>query len=176
MLQSLFPKTSLLPHNSPSNIGRVRVDIPDWVCCFLVRSMSSAVVRIGAVVLALAQLGVSGFYAPAHRLLHHTLRTVDATKTSSPAAGCHSGCCHHHAKKADTAVNSPSDEQTPAAPCPDDENSCVWCAIALQQADPATPAAVQAALDPVEFVSTPDHSSVAARPVTGFDVRGPPTV
>jgi len=143
--------------------------------------MSSAVVRIGAVVLALAQLGVSGFYAPAHRLLHHSLRPIEVAKSSAPAAGCRSGCCHHHATKADAATNRPSDEQTPLspssdAPCPDGENSCVWCAIALQQADPATPAAKVAVLDPVEFVSTPSHSPAVAQLVTAFDVRGPPTL
>ena len=137
--------------------------------------MSSAVVRIGVVVLALAQLGVTGFYAPAHRLLHHTLQAVDATKTSSPVAGCHSGCCHHHAKKADAVANGPIGERAPTAPCPDDENSCVWCAVALQHADPATPAAEVAVLEPVELVPTPDHSRVVARFATAFDVRGPPT-
>ncbi|MEK6260656.1 MAG: hypothetical protein AABP62_18815 [Planctomycetota bacterium] len=138
--------------------------------------MSSAVVRIGAVVLALAQLGVTGFYAPAHRLLHHSLRSVDTAPSSASAAGCHSGCCHHHAKKAGSAAQAPSEEQTPTSPCPDDENSCVWCAIALQQAAPATPAAEVTVLDPVEFVSTPDHSPAVARLVTAFDVRGPPTL
>lgn len=138
--------------------------------------MSSAVVRIGAVVLALAQLGVSGFYAPAHRLLHHTLRHVDTAKLSTTATGCHSGCCHHHAKKTGSATQVPSEEQTPTAPCPDDENSCVWCAIALQQAGPATPAAEMPSVDPIEFISTPDYSPVAARPATAFDVRGPPVL
>ena len=138
--------------------------------------MSSAVVRIGAVILALAQLGVTGFYAPAHRLLHHSLRSVDTAKSSAPAAGCRSGCCHHHAKKVGSAAQAPSDERAPTAPCPDDENSCVWCAVALQQADPATPAAEVAALDPVEFVSTATLAPVAARPATAFDVRGPPAV
>jgi hypothetical protein len=138
--------------------------------------MSSAVVRIGAVVLALAQLGVMGFYAPAHRLLHHSLRTVEAAKSPAPAAGCRSGCCHHHAKNADAGTNSPSAEQAPSAPCPHDENSCVWCAVALQQADPATTAAVVAVLDPVEFVSAPAFSPVAARSAMAFDVRGPPTL
>ena len=138
--------------------------------------MSSAVVRLGAVVLALAQLGVTGFYAPAHRLLHHSLRHTAANKSSATATGCHSGCCHHHAQQAAAVTNGSSDEPTPTAPCPDDENSCIWCAIALQQADATTPVAVVAALDPVEFVSTPSHSPVAARPVTGFDVRGPPVL
>ena len=138
--------------------------------------MSSAVIRIGAVVLALAQLGVTGFYAPAHRLLHHSLQSVEATKSSASTTGCHSGCCRHHAKQADTTANSPSGEQTPVVPCPDDENSCVWCAVALQQAAPATPPDVVATPDPVEFVSTPDHSPVVARPVMAFDVRGPPVL
>lgn len=138
--------------------------------------MSSAVVRIGAVVLALAQLAVTGFYAPTHRLLHHSLRTANTTQSSASAAGCHSGCCHHHAKKAGSAAQAPSDEQAPTAPCPDDENSCVWCAIALQQADPATPDAVEAVLDPIEFVATPYHSPAVVRLVTAFDVRGPPTL
>lgn len=139
--------------------------------------MSSAVVRIGVVVLALAQLGVTGFYAPAHRLLHHSLRTVDSTKASSPVAGCHTTCCHHHhAKRATAATNSLGHEQAPSSPCPDDENSCVLCAVALQQADATTPVTIEASLDLIEFVSTLNHSTLAARAVSAFDVRGPPVL
>jgi hypothetical protein len=138
--------------------------------------MTSAVVRIGVVVLALAQFGVTGLYAPAHRLLHHSLRAVDTTKDSSPAAGCHSGCCHHHAKKADAPSNGPGHEQVPSSPCPDDENSCVVCAIALQQADATTPVTIEASLDLIEFVSTLNHSPLAARAASAFDVRGPPVL
>ena len=138
--------------------------------------MSSAVVRIGVVILALAQLGVSGFYAPVHRILHHSLRHVEIGKSSATMKGCHSGCCHHHAKKTDAAANGSSDEPSPTAPCPDDENSCVWCAMALQQADAAKPAAEVAVVELIEFASAPAHSPVAARPVTAFDVRGPPVL
>ena len=138
--------------------------------------MSSAVVRIGAVVLALAQLCVTGFYAPAHRLLHHSLHHAEGTKAASAAAGCRSGCCHHHATKSAAATHSPSEEPAPTAPCSDDENSCVWCAVALQQAAPATSAAEVAALDPIEFLAILDHSPAVARLVTAFDVRGPPTL
>lgn len=149
--------------------------------------MSSAVIRIGVVVLALAQLGVTSFYAPVHRLLHHTLRpvvTANLVASANPLApviGCRSSCCQHHAKKAEGAANSSSVGRTPLSlpadsPCPDDEDSCVWCAIALQQAAPAAPAVVAACSDPVVFVSTPGHFPVAARPAAPFDVRGPPTL
>ncbi len=149
--------------------------------------MSSAVVRIGVVVLALAQLGVTSFYAPVHRLLHHTLRPVatanpiNSVNPPATAVGCRSGCCQHHAKKTDGAANSSSAEGTPLSlpadsPCPDDEDSCAWCAIALQQAAPATPAVVMACSDPVVLVPTSGHFSVASRPVAPFDVRGPPTL
>ncbi len=138
--------------------------------------MSSAVARIGVVLLALAQLGVSGFYAPVHRMLHHSLRHVDANQSSATATGCHSACCHHHATQAATVSNGSSDEPTPTAPCPDDENSCVWCAIALHQADATKPAAEVAVVELIEFVSTPHHPPVAARPAMAFDVRGPPAI
>lgn len=143
--------------------------------------MSSAVVRIGVVVLALAQLGVTSFYAPVHRLLHHTLRPIASVNPPASAIGCRSGCCQHNVKKAHGAAASPSAERTPLSlptdsPCPDDEGSCVWCAIALQQAASATPAVVAACSDPVVLVSTPGHFPVAARPATPFDVRGPPTL
>ena len=143
--------------------------------------MSSAVVRIGVVVLALAQLGVTSFYAPVHRLLHHTLRPIVSANSPASAVGCRSGCCQHHVKKQHGAAASSSAERTPLSlpadsPCPDDEDSCVWCAIALQQATPATPAVVVACSDPVVFVSTFGHFPVAARPAAAFDVRGPPTL
>lgn len=148
---------------------------------FSVRAMSSAVVRVGVVVLTLIEFGVTGFYAPAHRLLHHTLRPVAASKSAAPATGCHSRCCHHHAAMPDSTVGDANGGQRPPshstdAPCPDDESHCAWCAIALQPADATSPAAVVAAPEPVEFVATFARAPVTARTITPFDVRGPPVL
>ena len=138
--------------------------------------MSSAVIRIGVLVLALAQLGVAGFYAPVHRLQHHTLHSVDVAKPLAPIAGCRSGCCHHHAKQVLPVPQPDRDEQAPHAPCPDDESHCVWCVVALHHAAPTTPMFEVAVLDLVEFLATPQLVLFAARPATAFDVRGPPAL
>ena len=144
--------------------------------------MTSLSARIVAVVLVLIQIGVNGIYAPTHRLLHHTLRHVDTGKhivpgkQSASKTTCRSGCCHHDSNRPQSVANQSSDEQRHSAPCSDDESRCVWCMIALQQADSTVPAATEFFLSPVGLVSTVDTSESVGRLETAFDVRGPPII
>jgi hypothetical protein len=136
--------------------------------------MASRAARLGALILALTQFGVAGFYAPAHRLLHHSLRPMDSGRSSISIAGCHSGCCHHRATKSDSRAVRLRDERTPPVPCPDDEDHCAWCAVALQHSAPVASFGMISAVDRVESVLARDQSPIAVREARAFDVRGPP--
>lgn len=134
-------------------------------------SMFSRLMRIGVVLLALAQLGVWGIYAPAHRLLHHShLRTAQA----EPAATCHSRCCAHHSHP---ETSTPGTSQPPRhAPdqCPDDDQHCGLCVVALHAACAVDPVRLTNAIDRVEPYAPQVEIAVDRDSVRAFDGRGPP--
>lgn len=134
--------------------------------------MSSRYVRIPVVLLALAQLVVWGFYAPAHRLQYHShLQPV----AGQAVTHCHSHCCgHHHHAKGSTPV-APESTPVPHDQCPDDDQHCGLCILAL---------AAGCSSDVVELVGLSE--SVSPLVVTAgiepsidrvdpFETRGPPS-
>jgi len=133
--------------------------------------MTSRSVRVSAVLLTLVQLAVWGFYAPAHRLIHHSHLV---THKSAGEEKCHAHCCHHH-----SPVSAKSSSESPGHPtdshCPDDEQNCDLCALAMQLACAADSPDLVVTLERVEPLVIhvePFSLRVLVRP---FDSRGPPS-
>ena len=132
--------------------------------------------RIGAVLLALAQLGVWGFYAPAHRLLHHSHLLVARSEPESPSlARC---CLHSHQHPHCAPLNPSSTQPVPGTPdqCPDDEQHCGLCIIALHTGCVADPVALTDTAAPVERFAERFESVATSNRARPFDSRGPPSV
>lgn len=134
--------------------------------------MFSRSMRIVGLLLALAQLGVWGFYAPAHRLLHHS--ELKACRPSGTA--CHSGCCgHQHSKP--VSCDGKSGHQGSQSPhqCPEDEH-CGLYAVALQSGTVADAAQLMGNATHAEpFVERVLPAPTKSQPHL-FDSRGPPSV
>ena len=133
--------------------------------------------RIGAILLTLAQLCVWGVYAPAHRLLHHS--HVPSTQPAKTAPHS-SKCCSHHQHRHDQAPQ-PSSEcptSTPNFPdqCPDDDNQCGLCQLAIQAGHAAD--AVELTHAPMRIVPLSEEAGDVAslNVIRPFDSRGPPIV
>jgi hypothetical protein len=148
--------------------------------------MFSRSMRIGAVLLALAQLGVWGFYAPAHRLLHHSKllasTTPLASKPDAATAGRTQCCSHHHHTHAASAAGVPEsqsdcDSHVPVDSrhqCPDDEQHCGLCIIALQAGSTAESVRLTDTVARVEFVAESTGLAPSIKVIQAFDSRGPP--
>ncbi|MFO1043111.1 MAG: hypothetical protein U0941_15070 [Planctomycetaceae bacterium] len=126
--------------------------------------------RINAVLLTLVQLAVWGFYAPTHRLIHHTHLTKP-----QPAGGekCHTHCCHHHPPVSCTTSESPSGPSDGG--CPDDDQNCDLCQLAIQSASQSETLQLSVTLERVEPLVVHVESLLLHRPIRAFDCRGPPS-
>jgi hypothetical protein len=128
--------------------------------------MFSRPTRIVAVLLGLAQLALWGFYAPAHRLTHHTRLAVRVAETS-----CHSHCCSHH-HPSTTTKTVPTDHSHDQ--CPDDEDHCGLCLIALQSGIRSEAARFEILTSRVETFALFPVDSPECHAAAPFDSRGPP--
>jgi hypothetical protein len=128
--------------------------------------------RLGAVLLALAQLGVWGFYAPAHRLLHHSKLLPRTALAEVPCPTHH--CSHHHSHSSAPAHSHPSHDSHDQ--CPDDDQHCGLCILALHVGCAAEVIQLTGILERVEAVAIePDLQATFDR-ARAFDSRGPPSV
>jgi len=129
--------------------------------------------RIGAVLLALAQLGVWGICAPLHRLLHHSPVRIGQAQ---PEPSCTSHCCahHSHSHKSASPKNQPVD-QTPDH-CPEDDDHCGLCVIAQQAGCSAELVQLISAVETVVSIVEWRDIIVDVRCLRPFDGRGPPLV
>jgi hypothetical protein len=126
--------------------------------------------RVGAVLLALVQLGVWGFYAPAHRLMYHS--PLRSSTTVESVANCHSHCCGHHHHHHHSSA--PADSGGTPDQCPDDEHQCPLCVLAVQAAQRSDAIALTGAVETVRAVSPFVLLMVMSECATPFDSRGPP--
>lgn len=129
--------------------------------------MLSRLMRISAVFLTLAQLAVWGFYAPAHRLLHHSLVTIQQPHSN----GRHSHCCQHYGPLA-SHPSVPADH----SPCPDDERDCSLCALALQSACRPDLVQLTTTLNQIRPIQISVNALTPCSVIRPFDSRGPPSV
>ena len=149
-------------------IGRGSRLVPEGA----ILSMFSRWARIGAVLLALAQLGVWGFAAPAHRLQYHSQWRSNLAGQQA-ARGCRSHCCahHHHPHPVAPAGSAPHEPQDQ---CPDDDSHCSLCIVALHCGDlPPTPALISADA-PSEGLAQTAWARTCEQVRRPFDSRGPP--
>lgn len=132
--------------------------------------MTSRSVRVSAVLLTLVQLAVWGFYAPAHRLIHHSHLV---TQKSAGEEKCHAHCCHHHSPVSATTSESPAHPTDRG--CPEDEQNCDLCHLAIQSACESEAPQLAVTLERVEPLVIhvePLSLHLSIRP---FDSRGPPS-
>jgi hypothetical protein len=138
--------------------------------------MSSFSVRVAAVAMMLIQISIIGVYAPTHRLLHHTLARVETNQQSVSHSDGRTTCCHHGACASNPITQRLSAEESPDTPCSDDEGHCVWCLLALQQADLPIPVADTFQRPSVQPLFVIAGLIIESDDETAFDVRGPPSV
>ena len=132
--------------------------------------MNSRWMRINAVLLTLVQLAVWGFYAPTHRLIHHT-----HLAKQQPLGGekCHTHCCHHHSPVSSTTSESPAVPSDGG--CPDDDQNCDLCQLAIQSASQTETLQLSVTLERVEPLVIHVESLLLHEPIWAFDCRGPPS-
>lgn len=133
--------------------------------------MFSRSMRLGAVLLALAQLGVWGFYAPAHRLMHHS-KLVSRTAAAPPSKSHH--CSHHHSHSSAPAHSHSGHDSHDQ--CPDDDQHCGLCVLALHTGCAAEVIQLAATLERVEAVAIAADVLSTFDCALAFESRGPPSV
>jgi len=129
----------------------------------------SSVTRTAGVLLALIQLGVWGLYAPVHRL--HHLALPDSAVASPCFPRTHAHCCSHHAESAEAPATHSSE---PGVPCPDDEQHCEFCALAILAATMFPAVSLTAAGSVNEGTVGLSPQIDRATRTLAFDSRGPP--
>lgn len=127
--------------------------------------------RLGVVLLALAQLCVWGVYAPVHRLSHHSALS---RKTSQPAPVCKTHCCSHHHSERSAPAESESSHGLPS-PCPDDDQHCGLCVLALHAGCAADIVELTGTIECVDVILSLPGLQPATEVARPFDSRGPPT-
>jgi hypothetical protein len=145
--------------------------------------MFSRSTRVSVVLVSQIQLGVWGFYAPAHRLMHHTHPAVASPTGSNSAAAklaaiepktsakCHSGCCSHHGPQS-VPSRDPSND---SGRCSTNANECEWCLIACQSGSQTAEVELMVDLTRVEPLTETAVQSEPIRRSRLFDSRGPPS-
>ncbi len=149
----------------------VKIDLRNAIS--FVFAMLQSTSRCFQILLALIQLAIWGFYAPTHRMLHHSDLSRHAHASDS-LLKCSSHCCSHHSSTAQrsTAVTKPRADLPPQ--CPEDDENCSLCIIAGQQGSafqqsPLTMPLVSA--EPLFGVLSTDGDTPVR---SAFDSRGPP--
>lgn len=116
------------------------------------------------VLIALVQVAVWGFYAPIHRLHHHSVAS-----SAKPKSNCKSHCCaHHHSESRPANSNDPQEQ------CPDDDQHCGLCLIAVQAGSPVDVVRLLSDLARVERYVGQAIPFVERERLSLFDSRGPP--
>jgi hypothetical protein len=156
--------------------------------------------RIAVVMIALMHFSVWSVYAPVHRMIHHSagsghshlhgvvhthskieadvVERGQAKEALSRSVKCRHTCAHHHASTSSTQpqqTGSGTQSESEHSPgCPDDDESCVICGIAVQQG---------LMIDLVSWIPQAEIEAplvlfpemfVLASPSLAFDSRGPP--